>query len=299
MASELYWFYDVLILGIFLVAIYLGARRGLMKSVVLIALTVLSVVASWMGAQIASPIVYDKFIKDAVLDRLYDASDSSDPTRITSDVIKAGDYGVEISDDDLTSIAEAESDYFSALASEIKKNGASETASEIQDNIQDGVTEQMLTSLLGDWLEPSTITEIVESLNGTAQSITDIVSVFIKGNRESTALAFEESILAPVIKGLLRVLFFVLLLIICKLIIGPISELFKGVNKIPIIGPVNVLCGGALGLVEGVLIVYAVSLGVKLAVYLTEGSLMFINNETIDKTYIFKLIYNLDLTKFG
>lgn len=299
MASDLYWFYDILIIGILLVTIYLGAKRGLMKSVVLVVLTVLSIVVSWIGAQIASPIVYDKVIKDPLMEALYSSSDSANPTEITSEVIKAGDYGVEISDDDLTDIADSDSDFFSALASEIKKNGASDSTSNIQDDIESGVTEKMLTSLLGGWVEPSTLTEVLESLSGTTQSIGDTVSVFIKGDKESTAVMFEETVLAPVIKGLLRILFFVFLLLICKLLVGPISELFKGINKIPVIGPVNILLGGVLGLVEGMVIVYAVSLAIKLAVYLTDGSLMFINSETIDRTQIFNLIYNLDLTQFG
>lgn len=300
MASDLYWFYDVLTVGILIVAAYLGAKRGLMKSVVLVALTILSVLVSWIGAQIAAPIVYDKLVKDALLDSLYANSDSSDPAKITAQVVEEGNYGVEISDDDYHDIANSDSDFFDALAAEIKNNGADDSASDIRDELQNAVSDKMLLSLLGNWnIQPQTLAEILESLQGTAESIGDVASVFVKGNVDQTVSALEENVVAPVIKGFMKIVFFVILLFVLRLVVRPVSELFKGVNKIPVIGPVNSLLGGLLGVAEGLIAVYALALVVRLVVYLTDGSLMFINSETVGKSQLFGLIYNLDLTKFG
>ena len=299
MASDLFWFYDALALGILLITLYIGAKRGLMKSVVLIVLTVLSIVISWFGAEIASPIIYDELIKEHVANGLTQSSESTDPVRVTSEAISEGDYGVEISDSDIEGIIESEGNFFSRLTDELKKNGAAESSDEIQTEVKGAVAEKMIVSLLGDFVQPSTIADILESFRGTTDGISDVLSIFISGNKEATATATEEMIIAPVIKGILKVIVFILLLLILKLIIGPISDLFKSVNKIPVIGPVNALFGGVLGAVEGAIVVYIIALVVRMAIYFTEGSLMFINTDTIEKTYIFKWFYDIDLTRFG
>lgn len=299
MASDLFWFYDALALGILLITLYIGAKRGLMKSVVLVVLTVLSIVISWFGAEIASPIIYDELIKEHVANGLTQSSESTDPVRVTSEAISEGDYGVEISDSDIEGIIESDGNFFSSLTDELKKNGAAESSDEIQTEVKGAVAEKMLVSLLGDFVQPSTIADILESFRGTTDGISDVLSIFISGNKEATATATEEMIIAPVIKGILKVIVFILLLLILKLIIGPISDLFKSVNKIPVIGPVNALLGGALGAVEGAIVVYIIALVVRMAIYFTEGSLMFINTDTIEKTYIFKWFYDIDLTRFG
>ena len=299
MASDLFWFYDALALGILLITLYIGAKRGLMKSVVLIVLTVLSIVISWFGAEIASPIIYDELIKEHVANGLTQSSESTDPVRVTSEAISEGDYGVEISDSDIEGIIESDGNFFSRLTDELKKNGAAESSDEIQTEVKGAVAEKMLVSLLGDFVQPSTIADILESFRGTTDGISDVLSIFISGNKEATATATEEMIIAPVIKGILKVIVFILLLLILKLIIGPISDLFKSVNKIPVIGPVNALLGGVLGAVEGAILIYIIALIVRMAIYFTEGSLMFINTDTIEKTYIFKWFYDIDLTRFG
>ncbi len=299
MASNLFWFYDALAAGILLVAMYLGARRGLMKTVVLVVLTVLSILASWFAAEIASPVIYDSLIKEHVVSGLSNTSEEADPIKSTSEAVSEADLGVEISDNDINRLLGIDGDFFANLAGELKNNGAAEDEGDIQTEMKDSVTNKMLTTLLDGWVAPETISEILTSLQGTTDSITDVLTVFLSGDMSATASAFEETVIAPAIKGLLRVLIFVVLLLILRLIIGPVSELFKNVNKIPIIGPVNALCGGLLGIIEGAVVVVAIALLVRLAVYLNENSLMFLNVETVDKTYLFKYFYHLDLTAFG
>ncbi len=299
MASDLYWFYDVLVAGILIIAMYLGGKRGLMRTVVLILLTVLSIIVSWFAAEIAAPIIYDNFIKERVTAGVSNSAENIDPTTSTSEAISESDLGVEISDTEINRLLGSDGDFFANLTDELKKNGASEDSSEIQSQMQASVTYKMLLTLLDGLVTPETLAEILQSLQGTTDSITGVLDMFIAGDISGTAAVFEETVIAPVIKGIIRVAVFVILLLIIKLIVGPIPELFTGVNKIPIIGPVNAVCGGILGVAEGLVIVASIALLIRMTVYLNEGSLMFLNIETIEKTLIFKYFYNMDLTRFG
>ncbi len=299
MASELFWFFDALALGILLVAMYFGGRRGLMKSVVTVVLTVAVIVVSWFGAEIASPIIYDNLLKDKIVAGLDNTTESADPAQTTHDAINDADLGVEIPDSEITRLLGIDGDFFANLTTELKKNGASDDAEKIQTEMKESVTEKMLTTLLDGLAAPETVADILETLQGTTDSINGVLDVFISGDKSATAQVFEETVLGPAIKGILRVLIFVLLLIVLKLITNPIAGLFKFVNEIPIIGPVNKLFGGVLGIVEGAVIVIIVALLVRLTVFLSEGSLMFLNIDTIDKTYLFKYFYYMDWTRFG
>ena len=299
MASELFWFFDALALGILLVAMYFGGRRGLMKSVVTVVLTVAVIVVSWFGAEIASPIIYDNLLKDKIVAGLDNTTESADPAQTTHDAINDADLGVEIPDSEITRLLGIDGDFFANLTTELKKNGASDDAEKIQTEMKESVTEKMLTTLLDGLAAPETVADILETLQGTTDSINGVLDMFISGDKSATAQVFEETVLGPAIKGILRVLIFVLLLIVLKLITNPIAGLFKFVNEIPIIGPVNKLFGGVLGIVEGAVIVIIVALLVRLTVFLSEGSLMFLNIDTIDKTYLFKYFYYMDWTRFG
>lgn len=296
MAAHLYWFYDTLIIGILLIFLYIGARRGFMRSVVFVVLVAASIVVSWLGAEIASPIIYDKFIKDQVTQALTKSSQDTSPTDIAFEAITEGDYGVEVTDTEVDSVLSASGDFFDNIASEIKKNGAVSDTDEIKTEVEQSMIEKMLTSLLGNSVSDKTLKEMLVSIEGTTEGVDNVLSVFISGDSEQTARVTEERIVAPVVKGIIKIIVWLLLMLVFRLIINPVSDSFKLVNKIPLIGPVNSLLGAILGVAEGIIFVYAVTLAVKLAVYLTEGSLMFINNETISQTYLFKYLYYLDIS---
>ncbi len=296
MASQLYWFYDALIIGIMLVCLYIGAKRGFLRSVVLIVLVVASILVSWIGAEIASPLIYDNFIKEAVITSLDKTSEDTDASEITMQAITEGDYGVEITDSKLGSILSSAGDFFDNIANEMKNNGAVSDTDEIRTEVEESVIEKMLTSLLGGVVSNDLLNEMLVSIEGTTEGVDSVLSAFISGDKQETARVTEENLIAPVVKGLLKILVWLLLMLLFRLIINPVSDSFKLVNKIPLIGPVNSLLGAVLGIVEGIIVVYGLVLAVRLAVYLTDGSLMFINNQTIELTNVFKIFYNLDIS---
>ena len=295
MASNLFWFYDAFAVGILLIALYCGAKRGLMRSVVLIALLMASVVLSWIVSTVGAPVIYENFIQDRVITALNDASLKTDPLSVVSSAVKNGGYGVEMTDNEIEGVITQTGDFFQNIASEIKSNGASESEASIGNGVEDTVTESMLRALVGDVVSPNTLREILESVSGAENSVRSTVDVFLNGDRTATAAAVERSLVAPAVKFLLKGIIWVVAMMILTLLSKTIANAFKGVNKVPIIGPVNSLLGAALGLAEGALTVYIIAQIVKLVMYLTENSLMFLNSDTVDRTYAFKHFVYFDV----
>lgn len=296
MAAHLFWFYDALVIGILLICIYIGGKRGFLRSAVYVTLVILSIVVSFIGSEIAAPLIYDNLIKEQVVEGLSQSSNNTELETITFEAINEGDYGVEVTDTEVSGILSAAGDLFENIANEIKKSGAIDDADEIKTEVEESVAEKMLTSLLGEYISDDSLTEMLVSIEGTADGVTNVLDVFIKGDKSETARVTEEQLVAPVIKGLIKILTWLLLMFLFSLFIKPISDSMKMFNKVPLLGPVNSFLGAILGIVQGIIASYAVALAVKLAVYLTEGTLMFINNETISQTYIFKSFYYLDIS---
>lgn len=293
--ENLYWFYDVCVIGILIIAVYCGAKKGLMKSVVMTVLIVASFIVSWFAAEAVGPFVYDKFVKDIIVDAFMESAENKDPAGIVSSAISAGDYGVDMSPDDVNAIIESKPDFFSELASSMRKNGSPENEEVIRDSVENSVTPMILDVLLDDIVSSDYIRHALDTVGEATGKVGEVVSAFISGSREEVAYAAEQNLIAPVLIWLFKAIVFVVLMLVLRLIIGPVSNAFKAVNKIPIVGPVNVLFGGVLGAVEGLIVVYVISIVIKAVVNVTGSSLIFLNTQTINMTKLFLKFYNFDI----
>lgn len=293
--DKLFWFYDACVIGIIIIAVYLGAKKGLMKSVVMVVLVVVSFVASWFLAEAAGPFVYDKFIKDKITNAFMESAENKDPAGIVSSAISSGNYGVDMTPDDVNVIIESQPDFFTELASTMRENGSPESEEDIKNGVESSVTPVILDTLLNDVVSSEYIRSALDTVGETTGKVGEVVSAFISGSREEVADIAEKNLIAPVVVWLIKALVFVLLMLIFRLIINPVANAFESVNKIPIVGPVNVLFGGLLGAVEGLVFIYVLSIVIKAAINITGNSLIFMNNETINMSKLFSKFYNFDI----
>ena len=296
MATELYWFYDVLALGTILIAVYCGGKRGFMRSVVLIALIVASLIASWFISNIGAPVIYDGLLHKKIIASLDDASGKTDPLDVVAETVAGGGYGVEMTDPEIEGVIGLGGDFFANIASEIKNNGSGDDEEDIRSGVEARVTDSMLTALLGDVVSPATLKEVLAQVEGAENSIRETVDVFLHGNRAETATAVEERLVAPAVKMILRGIIWVVSMFILTILSRFVAGLFENVNEIPIIGPVNVFAGSALGFLEGAVILYLISQVVRFIIYLTGDTLMFLNTSAVSETYLFRYFYNFDIT---
>ena len=101
-----------------------------------------------------------------------------------------------------------------------------------------------------------------------------------------------DQMLYPIIYTLLQALFFLLLFFAIMVIVRSLSKVFRGVRHIPLIGPVNSLLGGVLGLVQAAVVILIVVMALNLIIGVTGDGIPYLNNEAISKTYLFRYIYD-------
>ncbi len=290
MTDYLYIFYDVCVVGIILIALYQGSKRGFLKSAVYAILLVAAFFVSWFGAEVLSPLVYDNFIHETVYETLIETASEKDPVTVVSEALTDGDYGTMVSDSEISEIITSASDLFNELAETLRENGSQDSKSSIASGVESTVTDEVKSFLFSDY-----IINALETLGAATGDMSEVVNVFLTGSAEETAATAENEIVRPIIEFALKIVLFLILLFILRLVINPVSNLFKFVNKIPIIGSLNVLLGAILGAVEGLITVYGLALLIKLIVNVSGDSLIFLNTDTIELTYIFKYLYDLNI----
>lgn len=300
MAQQLHWFYDAFVLGIALITMYCGYKRGFMRSVVLIVLMAASVVVSWFISTVGAPALYEKAIQPPIMSALNNASEKTNPLNVVSSAVINGNYGVEMTDPELEGIiTNSESDkVFDNIAEELKQNGSGAPADEISSGVEGSVTEGMLRAIVGDVVSPETLTEILNQITDAEADLRRTVNTFLRGDKYATAEAVEDLLIAPVVKTLLKGIIWVVSMMILTVIVKFISNAFVSLNKLPVIGPINAVAGALFGLCEGIVIIYVAAQAVKLVCCLTSDSLMFLNTQTAQSTIVFKYFFDFDFISF-
>ena len=147
MEQSLCWFFDAVAVGIILIFVYVGAKKGFVRNIAYTVLIIASFLASWFAAEALAPFVYDAFVKEEITQLLYERADSIRPAEIISQTVSDGDYGVEMSESEISQIMSGSSDFFAGLATEMRKNGSPESEVDIASGVRDAATPRLLDSL--------------------------------------------------------------------------------------------------------------------------------------------------------
>ena len=152
--------------------------------------------------------------------------------------------------------------------------------------------------------------KLIEYVEGLLENMKDGVEVSISGNFIGNAIseaadkigiatdltATAETIVSSGVDdaciSLIKAVLFVLVLILSGIVIRAIARLLKGVNKVPIVGAVNGLLGGVVGVAEGLLVLLLAACVISL---LVKCGTLSINLQTeIKNSYLFSKIYMLN-----
>ena len=334
MGTEFFWFYDFILAAILICMMFIGAKKGFVRMVLSLCAFAASFLIALMISNGVSGWIYDSFISkpleqtisasinDALGDNVVTQigkidmekakinGKSIDSLELKAD--KAGkvtvnlgnvnlsntgiskvdltsfgvDKNVDYSNINLGSVQIYESDIekygienmilTEVLAQNIKNSEVADSVNEIIDKIGETVPALDLKGKTIDDIDGGTINSVVVSV------------VQSSGNPGKAVL---DNVAKPVVLVPLRTIIFVVLFILIFIILSI-------VNKLPLIGKLNSLLGGVAGLLQGLVIVFIVVIIAHMAVELTNNTLIFLNDMTINKSFAFSKIYNFSFLDF-
>ena len=96
----------------------------------------------------------------------------------------------------------------------------------------------------------------------------------------------------------IRVVAGVVLFAVAFLLLSLIARAFRGLNRIPVLGSVNRLLGGILGLAIGLVICLVLATAAAIVLLFSDGSIPWLSHDIIDSTYLFSILYRYNLLVF-
>ena len=167
--------------------------------------------------------------------------------------------------------------------------------------ISSNITSQTVTrafSDIGDRLAETVSPSLKGLGNDLAAGSNDAVYSFVVSILTAADQTFGDrimdDIITPTVMIPLKAIVFCLLFAIVAALLGIIANAAKIINKIPVVSSVNGVLGALLGLIEAIIIILLICVIVKLLAALCGDSLVFLNSNTIDRTFLFRYFYAFD-----
>lgn len=297
MGTQFVWFFDFVVVAILLIFLYLGGKRGFLRSVVLIVGYFGAFFAASYFSELLAPTTYDSLVRPMVVSSIEKKMDSIDITEELQRSMNNAyrDSGISFDKEEVErviadsngSLTQSFSDYITAKTGVVIE---SEKISEVLQNAFMGDTMERFFASLPTFMKESA----GEYLSANSATLGDTIKGTV-GTKETAAGFLEEHVLRSGAVSVLRIVLFFLFFGIAMLIVSLLARIFKGVNRVPIIGSVNALLGAVVGLAEGAIIIYVAALLIHLVIMLMASPMIVFNEETIQSTLLFKQFYNFKI----
>jgi len=163
----------------------------------------------------------------------------------------------------------------------------------VMDKVSDVLDEYFTLDQLEGELE-KVLEELPSVLTNSINfELEDITARLRQSNGLGTDLVsgFTDAIVAPALIGVMQIIIFVLLFSILLFVVHLLSGLFQELHRLPVIGTANSLLGGAVGLVEVILLVFAFTTLLQLFFVLTGNSVSWLNSDTVRASNILSKLY--------
>lgn len=116
----------------------------------------------------------------------------------------------------------------------------------------------------------------------------------LTGEPGNIAVNLVDTLIQPTVLLLIECLLFLVLFIILRLIIQIVMKVAQGINGVPVVGTINGLFGGLLGLVHAVGYLLVLGMLVNGIILLTNSSLSWLDQTTVDSTNLFLIFYRFN-----
>ena len=105
--------------------------------------------------------------------------------------------------------------------------------------------------------------------------------------------AIETVVVKPIVVFLLQTVLCLLIFAVCAIIVKAIAAMFRKFYELPILGPINSILGGVIGIFEAAIVLFVLALAVSVVIALTSNELKWLNTNVIESTNLFRVFYDL------
>lgn len=277
---------DIAAAAAVVICVFAGAHRGAVRTLISALGYAAAFAAAVFLSNAADEYVYDTLVRPAVISAMETKADELADSYASEDAVKKliEKSGTELSDEEADALGKLldSGEYLSEVL----------TNEEIRGKLNSVFVDycRALTETFSGVL-PDEITaeaeRYIESVGEKNSAAADT-----EAERLSVTEMIEAEIVRPVMMKTVSAVLFALTFAAVCLIASVISRTAGLIRKIPAVRSADSLAGGLLGLLQGVLLTFALCVLVSVFVKLTSGENPSLNADTIAQTYVFKHFYN-------
>lgn len=277
---------DIAAAAAVVICVFAGAHRGAVRTLISALGYAAAFAAAVFVSNAADEYVYDTLVRPAVISAMETKADELADSYASEDAVKKliEKSGTELSDEEADALGKLldSGEYLSEVL----------TNEEIRGKLNSVFVDycRALTETFSGVL-PDEITaeaeRYIESVGEKNSAAADT-----EAERLSVTEMIEAEIVRPVMMKTVNAVLFALTFAAVCLIASVISRTAGLIRKIPAVRSADGLAGGLLGLLQGVLLTFALCVLVSVFVKLTSGENPSLNADTIAQTYVFKHFYN-------
>ncbi|MBR5495866.1 MAG: CvpA family protein [Oscillospiraceae bacterium] len=173
-------------------------------------------------------------------------------------------------------------------------------ANSIDSKISQTFNASSISGMLDGAVEsvPKLFRGIIENQKITSAQMADQIGQQVISGELSVGHAITQNYIQPIVCIILQIILSAILFSVLMFAVKIISRMARGVKRIPLLGPINKLLGGALGFVQASIIIYLVALLAGMILTAKPDGYEYLNYQIIDSTYLFKIFFSFDASVF-
>lgn len=267
----MWWYYDLVVIAVLVLCVWNGMRKGVSRSLMQLAATVLSAVIAFAISQPLAEFCYTELLEKPVVSALEQKLNTIDVAGLVQE--KLTENGIPVSEEQVQMIL-ADPDGVAA------QYGIDAAWLHEQMDAAAVYVEEVTDGVLPEWL--------VKAAASDGELQLDTAKAVLSGNprqaAETLVLQYGKPIFCMILRIILFALCFLLLLLLLQAILVCLPMRQMGVS-------VDMSLGAVAGILKACLLLWLMVLLTRAMVSVTQGTDAFFTEESIQKTYLFRLLY--------
>ncbi len=286
MGTQFWWFYDVLLLCVVGGTLYAAITRGFNKEIFRLVGFAAAIILGVWGSGLFQNSVYESLFRESVTASIHDVL-SDEEWQVFDNAAEA----LALSDAEAPQDAEA-FHVEQARVGKCLENADSEVS--YPDWFIKPVCD-VIESAISVHQKPHTEQHLSELYANDTAGLYTLLDQINSKDTEAAAASLEQVLYRPSYLHIVRIAIFLLIQVIVLIICVIISVMAGNLEQQMHIRKGNHVLAIPIGLLETACLIINLTALIQLMILLSDGQMLLINTETIDKTILFKYIYHFIL----
>lgn len=294
MGSQFWWFYDVIVVAVALVCIFIGSRKGVMKGVfgfvsVIIAAVLAYVISGAVGDTVSSGLVCESNAK-----KISESIDESTFMTKYINYLENMGYSVSIDENKLGAALDKGEEMEEAVVFYLNSvNGHSLDKKEVLlEKMHEGYGI-ILSDIVSKSLNEFAAVKTKEIISEKPEMMTELIPMLRDEEQlYQASLYISKNMAAPAYNIIGRLVSYLVIFAVIALGLLLGINAFFSHKEVDAIGVVSHVAGGIFGLFTAAGIVFAIAVWVRVSAITGNNEMLFFNNDVVEKSYLFKYFYD-------